>query len=740
VVIVVTTICADQYIIYLTESLMALRKATESLSCPVCYQLYKKPKYLPCYHSYCEECLNQMQKDLKITCPECRKQTTLPSGGVKNFPSNFLITRLVDELVVNQKVKGEVQAKCDKCDEDDPVVVYCLECSLFLCNVCNQAHIRDREARGHEVVPLNELRSKSDLCVQPKPKVPLCLKDNLELILYCETCEELICTYCAIKEHSQHDHNRINEVIIKHRNHLKQVTAPLDKMINNLSVTDGYICQLDKNTAEHGEEVIKQVDHHYDEIIKKIQEQREEVKQRVRDTVSRNKKALQSCLGEVQNAQAEVISMKTSVEVVEKSSHQEVLSAKKQVISRMCELSEECERLNTQPVQLAAIEFVPSTIPLPHFGHIFTNAHPHSSEVQNLPEYTFAGKKVDFTIITKDAKGNCCTDGDCMVSVQLESTAQIQDNNNGSYTVSFVPQQVGKAQLFVSLSGQPIKGSPFNVSVNKNYTALKKPNKVISRNDSVANPWGIAFGKDGIWAVTNFSDHCVYVFDHQDHLIKKFGSNGAFGGQFEYPVGITFDANNHLHVADLCNHRVQKFDISGIYLLQYGGRGTEDGQIASPRGIASFEDKIYVAEDGNSRISVFQCLNGEFCFTIGKGQLGNPYDVAICNNQLLVADYSHNCINVFMLNGNFVHTIGTGIGQLSNPWSITTDLNGFVLITEFGNHRVSVFDKFGNCIHRFGTASDNCQFNGPYGIALSPSGSVYVCDGSSQKINVFSEF
>ncbi|XP_065919076.1 E3 ubiquitin-protein ligase TRIM71-like [Dysidea avara] len=725
------------------EFLMALRKATENLSCPVCYQLFRSPKYLPCYHSYCEDCLNKIQKDSKIICPECRKQAVLPSGGVKELPNNFLITRLVEELVLNQKVKGEVQAKCDKCDEDDPVVVYCLECSLFFCNICNQAHIRDRESRGHEVVPLTELRYKRDLHVQPKPKVPLCSKDNIELILYCETCEELICTYCAMKEHSQHEHNRVSEVITKHHSHLKQVTAPLDKMISDLTVTDGNICQLDKNTTEHGEEVTKQVDQHYDEVIKKIEEQREEVKQHIRDTVSRNKKTVQSRLEEVQSSRAEVMSMKTLVEVVEKSSHQEVLSAKKQVISRMLELSEECERLNTQPIQLAAIEFVPTTNPLPCFGQIYTNAHPHTSEVQNLPEYTFAGKTVDFTIITKDAKGNCCSASECTISVLLESSAQIQDNNDGSYIASFVPQQVGKTQLSVSLNGQQIKESPYNIIVSKNYTALKKPSRVLSRNDGVGNPWGIAFGKDGMWAVTNFSDHCVYIFDHQDQLIKTFGTNGGFSGQFEYPVGVSFDGDNHLHVADLYNHRVQKFDINGTYLLQYGGRGTEDGRIASPRGIVACGDRIYVAEDGNGRISVFQCLDGEFCFTIGKGQLGNPYDVAVCNNQLLVADYSHNCIYVFMLNGNFVHTLGTqgnGIGQLNNPWSITTDINGFVLIAEFGNHRVSVFDKFGNCIHCFSTSSDGRHFNGPYGIALSPNSNIYVCDGNSQKIDVFSNF
>ena len=60
----------------------------------------------------------------KITCPECRKKATIPAGGVKELASNFLINRLVDELILKRKVEGE-EVKCDNCEEDDPVVTYC---------------------------------------------------------------------------------------------------------------------------------------------------------------------------------------------------------------------------------------------------------------------------------------------------------------------------------------------------------------------------------------------------------------------------------------------------------------------------------------------------------------------------------------------------------------------------------------------------------------------------------------
>ena len=51
--------------------------------------------------------------------------------------------------------------------------------------------------------------------------------------------------------------------------------------------------------------------------------------------------------------------------------------------------------------------------------------------------------------------------------------------------------------------------------------------------------WGIAFGRDGLWAVADdYPNHCVYLFDNKDQLIKKFGSHGSTNGEFNNPRGL----------------------------------------------------------------------------------------------------------------------------------------------------------------------------------------------------------
>ena len=99
--------------------------------------------------------------------------------------------------------------------------------------------------------------------------------------------------------------------------------------------------------------------------------------------------------------------------------------------------------------------------------------------------------------------------------------------------------------------------------------------------------------------------------------------------------------------------------MNGNYLLQFGSYGSANGQLSGPIGITTHNNKVFVTEYGNSRISVFH-TNGQFSHIIGKGQFGSPYDVTVnTNNELLVADDSHHCIYKFTLDGNYVSKFST---------------------------------------------------------------------------------
>ena len=81
---------------------------------------------------------------------------------------------------------------------------------------------------------------------------------------------------------------------------------------------------------------------------------------------------------------------------------------------------------------------------------------------------------------------------------------------------------------------------------------------------------------------------------------------------------------------------MEKFDITGTYLFQFGSQGSGNGQLNSPLGILVHDGKIYVSDDSNHCISVFQ-LDGQFSHIIGSGHLTYACVVAILQSVVMVS-------------------------------------------------------------------------------------------------------
>jgi len=269
-----------------------------------------------------------------------------------------------------------------------------------------------------------------------------------------------------------------------------------------------------------------------------------------------------------------------------------------------------------------------------------------------------------------------------------------------------------------------------------------KPCKIIDCNQSIGEPWGIAFGINGIWALADCSNHCVYLFDANDKLVRKFGRKGKDHGEFQHPEGVAFDKHDHLYVIDNSNSRVQKFSCEGAIISNFGNE-----YLNHPNGIVVFDDLVYVADTGNSRITVFN-TGGQFCSAFGKEHLFKPFDVAVnaIKKELLVSDYEQHCIHHFTLDGHYVGLFnfnleGTGINRLNFPYSITTysnDVSSFIILTDTWNHRILILNDKGICIDSFGSnGADKGFFNCPCWVAVSPHSKLYVSDRYNKRVQVF---
>ncbi|KAK7491080.1 hypothetical protein BaRGS_00017644 [Batillaria attramentaria] len=74
---------------------MAKSATSKKLECSVCLDLFNTPKMLPCFHTFCKGCLEELAANStarSFACPECRKDTEVPGGGVTNFQTNIIST------------------------------------------------------------------------------------------------------------------------------------------------------------------------------------------------------------------------------------------------------------------------------------------------------------------------------------------------------------------------------------------------------------------------------------------------------------------------------------------------------------------------------------------------------------------------------------------------------------------------------------------------------------------------
>ena len=73
----------------------------EDLICPVCQDEFKEPKFLPCHHYYCKDCIQQLVTRAgprtPISCPECRTLTQVPNDDVNQLLPAFFVNKLLDK-------------------------------------------------------------------------------------------------------------------------------------------------------------------------------------------------------------------------------------------------------------------------------------------------------------------------------------------------------------------------------------------------------------------------------------------------------------------------------------------------------------------------------------------------------------------------------------------------------------------------------------------------------------------
>ena len=741
----------------------ALKKLEDQLTCAICLDAFKDPKLLQCFHVYCKDCLQRLvvqdrQGQLSLRCPTCRQSTLLPPAtNVSDLQPAFHIHHLFEIQDALEKVKEPKKVMCGKCTKaQQQATSYCRDCGEFICAMCTTIHSHWDDFAKHEVVALEQLESKvKQLDVLKKVILYCSLHEGKKLKLYCETCEELICTHCTVKKHRDHQYDLISDTFEKHKSEMEASLKPVE---NQLGIANKALEQIEQRSIIVDEKRVDaktEVKTIFRQIHQLLEAREVELTDKIDEISNQKQKNLAAQKDEVETVHTQLVSCLSFVrESLRTGSQGEVMKIKKTVMKQIKEMTGNFKPDELSPCEQADVKFMSSpnlAILCQQVGVAYEEgkvslqkcyATGKGLEVAEMEEKSTAA------LYTVSEKGEAYTTPIETVKSELVSVAankkiicSVKNIEAGVYVISYQPTSRGRHQLHIKVEGEHIKGSPFPVTVKLPVKKLGTPVRVI---DGLKGPWGVAVNPRGEVIVADCNAHDVSIFSPTSEKLRSFGSYGSGPEQLNKPRGLVIDDDDNIVVADAKNSRIQKFAQTGEFMMTVDNTAiTLNNPTAitlnNPTGIKVHPQnkKIYVTNIGNHTVHV---LHSNLKF---HSQFDSIYDLAFdSTGNVYVGDRGcKNGIQVFTAKGKYLRKFGSkgsGQGELNFPSAIAIDNDDVVYVTEQANHRVSIFKTDGTFLTSFGTRGNGPgQFDCPNGIAVDKDGFIYVSDTSNGRVQIF---
>ena len=357
-----------------------------------------------------------------------------------------------------------------------------------------------------------------------------------------------------------------------------------------------------------------------------------------------------------------------------------------------------------------------------------------------------ANNPLVFTLFKADQEKTLCSVGGEMVQSFLRPRpplpgppikAAVNDEDNGQYKVTFDLTYTGECELSVLVNGAHIRGSPLVVELDSlmTYVRLLKRdvNTLGACKGTLVFPQqpgslpGVGVAPNGTIFVSDRNNHKIHVFDADRKFIRSFGQQGVETGQLQHPTGVTISTDGLLYVTHSNVVDVLKDD--GVFMKQIGC-----GTLNWPWDVAVHQGEVFVADLGNHRVAVFS-QDGELIRTIGSegtgpGQLRHPTGVAISpDGELYVSDSNNGRVQVLTSQGAYIREFGKG--QLSNQQKLRFSADKHVLVADRFNHRVAVFNQDGAMMSSLPCA----QY--PIGLAVDKKENLLVACWGGKCVQIF---
>ena len=667
----------------------------DEVSCSVCMCPFTEPKQLPCLHSFCLKCLNEIHRTSPsqdaISCPECRRKIRIPgSGNPCEFPTNFRINSLLDVLAIREC--NTTGVKCGNCDKRSANCFYCFQCCGFWCEECISPHNLIRTNKEHRVLAIKDFQDQDIEDVLKRPTFcQIKRHENEALKFFCKDCKVAICNSCVVTRHEGHAKMLLEDGANEHRLRVESLIKSLDEKAeekrNEISELDQSSIDVQVQVAD----VKSKVQATADQMMAIIEARKQDIFGAVDDQAKESLECFALRKSEVEN-QLKIIesTIEETRDLLRRSSSIEILG-----------FNETFDAILQKPGAQG------------------------KSDLERIPRFSFTENIKLVNILNSEGVGSVKT-----VLIKIKTQ---QSGAEG--------KEISKA--ITGFEVKHVRGSLFEGQIQtRRFRPVLSFGEFGESVGKLDKPWGVAVNNRNEIAVTDFGNHRVSVFSSDGTHLRSFGREGRNPGEFHCPTGIAFDNNGNIIVADFSNKRVQVFSGNGEFLTEFGDKGNLDHKLQNPEGLSvTSNGDIIVADAVDKSIKIFS-TRGQFKRKFGgQDSLSSPRHCIQTEQRFIVSDELGNCIKVFDLEGNFVFEfgkMGKKEGEFNCPGHLSVNRDGHLMVCDLCNHRVQVFELSGKFVTRFGTkGSGNGELDEPVSTANRSDGRIVVSDRDNNRIQIF---
>ena len=381
-----------------------------------------------------------------------------------------------------------------------------------------------------------------------------------------------------------------------------------------------------------------------------------------------------------------------------------------------------------------------------------------------------------FTISTVAVRGSSKQthyDPDLSIEVSIQAGIEdispvIQDNKDGTYSVSFKPHQTGEHSIAITLNGQDTLESPYKVPVRKCVVACEK---LIKGTVGLENSFTVSFyNSDDLPVYDPATELKVHIQSPQGPVDSDIKNNedGTYKVSF---VPIQAKENQLVVTVDGQEIPTSPYRVK-VRKCVVRGDGLKTGRV----GLKSHFSIAFCGEEDEIIYDPTTKLNVKICYS--QGPVGTPDIKDDKNGTYNVSFYpilpgSHHCVVTVQTmfsegqpevpsesiqqeipDSPFTVTVeprefhpvlkfgrkGTNKGELNWPNGVALNAKDEIIVADCGNHRLQVFSSKGEHLRSIGKkGSGEGQFNKPSGVVMDKENNLVVLDKGNGRIQILSE-